>query len=44
MSQVDDGSAKIADLSKEAKMLSIRNNKDEKLLRMQKKMFDKHVH
>jgi hypothetical protein len=36
-------SHKMNDLQKEASMLAKRNQKDEKLLRIQKKMFDKHV-
>ena len=30
-------------LEKKARMMKMRNGKDEKLLKMQKKLFDKHV-
>ena len=38
----DDG-ARLTELQREARLLQKRTNKDEKLLKMQKKMFDKHV-
>jgi len=38
----EDG-AKMSQLEREARILQKRSNKDEKLLKMQKKMFDKHV-
>jgi len=34
---------RLAELEREAKLLNKRTNKDEKLLRMQKKMFDNHT-
>jgi hypothetical protein len=39
-SAAEDLNSKVNDLQKEATMLSKRSQKDEKLLRMQKKMFD----
>lgn len=41
--EVGDQSLRISQLTKETKLLSKRSSKDEKLLRMQKKMFDKHT-
>ena len=42
-SSVGDDNTKMKELKKETKLLQKRTNKDEKLLKMQKKMFDKHV-
>lgn len=39
----DDINLKLSELEKQKKLLSKRTNKDEKLLRMQKKMFDKSI-
>lgn len=39
----DDINLKLTELEKQKRLLSKRTNKDEKLLRMQKKMFDKSI-
>ena len=39
----DDINLKLSELEKQKRLLSKRTNKDEKLLRMQKKMFDKSI-
>ena len=39
----DEDGARLTELQREARLLQKRTNKDEKLLKMQKKMFDKHV-